>query len=156
MKEKQLKLPYDEALVFEAFSSRNWNEPTSQPTTLFNNFDSLAELIRLSLDKEDQVDGTTLRPNRHSTEPEQSKKGQETLCSQLVPRCPAKAKGLIQYHRSREYRSSGQDQGKIDAYSLRERRPKASMASSSIRSAADKIAISSPTTGVRTKGKSLD
>lgn len=54
------------------------------------------------------MDGTTLRrPNRRSTEPEQSNKGQETLCSQLhilVPRCPAKAKGLIQYHRSREQR----------------------------------------------------
>lgn len=51
------------------------------------------------------------------------------------------------------YRSSGQHQGKIDAYSLRakERRPKASIASSSIRSAADDIAAPSPTTRGRTK-----
>lgn len=51
------------------------------------------------------------------------------------------------------YRSSGQDQGKIDAYSLhaKERRPKASIASSSIRSAADDIVAPSPTTRARTK-----
>lgn len=51
------------------------------------------------------------------------------------------------------YRSSGQHQGKIDAYSLRakERRPKASIASSSIRSAADERAAPSPTTRARTK-----
>ncbi|KAJ6962105.1 hypothetical protein NC652_000921 [Populus alba x Populus x berolinensis] len=67
-------------------------------------FDSLAELIRsspFSGYKEDQVDGTTLGPKRHSTEPEQ-----ETICSQLhilVPMCPAQAKGLIQYHRRLSY-----------------------------------------------------
>lgn len=98
------------------------------------------------------MDGTTLRPNRQSTEPEQSNKRQETLCSQLhilVPRCPAKAKekfnitGVVN-RESLVYRSLGQHQGKIDAYSLRakERRPKASIAFSSIRSAADDIAAS--------------
>lgn len=41
--------------------------------------------------------------------------------------------------------ASGQHQGKINAYSLRAKSPKASIASSSIRSAADDIAAPIPT-----------